>query len=75
MNDCEKCKYYHDNCDGKFRCRVDVEKIRTDAIDEFKTLFDKWLYEEYGKHLSKDDLVYRVAEQLKEQNNLPTSAK
>lgn len=36
MYDCEKCKYYHDNCDAKFRCRIDVEKIRADAIDEFK---------------------------------------
>ena len=34
MIDCEKCKYYHDNCDAKFRCRIDVERIRADAIDE-----------------------------------------
>ena len=34
MIDCEKCKYYHDNCDARFRCRIDIEKIRADAIDE-----------------------------------------
>ena len=38
MNDCEKCKYYHDNCDSKFRCRIDVEKIKADAIEE---IFEK----------------------------------
>lgn len=41
------------------------EQIRADAIEEFVSLFDEWLYEEYGKHVTEDDLVYRVAEQLK----------
>jgi len=32
MSDCENCKYYHNNCDARLRCRIDVEQIRTDAI-------------------------------------------
>lgn len=41
------------------------EQIRAEVIDEFVNLFDKWLYEEYGKHISKDDLVSRVARYVK----------
>lgn len=37
MDVCEECKYYHDNCNAKFRCRLDLEKIRADAIDEYNS--------------------------------------
>lgn len=37
MNVCEECKYYHDNCDAKFRCRLDLEKIRADVQNELST--------------------------------------
>lgn len=63
MIDCEKCKYYHDNCDAKFRCRIDVEKIRADAIDEcIKTLAK-------SEDTILSDRQYYTLMELKEQQN------
>ena len=75
MIDCEKCKYYHDNCDSKFRCRIDVEKIRADVIDKCISNIDKlttyYAGDKEGNALTpkvviKEDVI-KVLEQLKEQ--------
>lgn len=35
MIDCEKCKYYHKDCESRFRCRVDVDEIKAESVKEF----------------------------------------
>lgn len=64
MIDCEKCKYYHDNCDARFRCRIDIEKIRADAIDEIIKHFEEHHIVVFDKFEIVDEL-----EELKEQRD------
>lgn len=74
MMDCEKCKYYHDNCDARFRCRIDIEKIRDDVIDEVKRKmisFHTDMIFKYGADIieAKCDAFDELENWLKEQNN------
>lgn len=70
MIDCEKCKYYHDNCDSKFRCRIDVDKIRADAIDECIAEINKQFKDGYGFGVTVyPHTICNILEQLKEKKN------
>jgi len=36
MKDCEKCQYYHKECNAKFRCQADVDEIKAEVIKEYR---------------------------------------
>lgn len=75
MTDCTECKYYHQECNAKFMCRIDVEKIRADAIDEYReklligTLYGTMLPDGFRADVVTAHSVDIIAEQLKEQQN------